>query len=145
MCLNAFSGSVFLTVGILHLLPHVEEYEAAAKLSTDYPVGLACVVIGFVLVLFVELVLFGVHGSSHRPAADKDVSEDSQTNIPLLERSRSVFWRYQDPLITEAAVLLHAVLECITVGLAVRTQSAQCLWCLDVLHHACISTPCCTA
>lgn len=116
-CLNAFSGAVFLTVGILHLLPDVAEYEAAAKLSTDYPVGLCFVVVGFLVILAVEHVLLDVHGSAHSHRGVGTELEDSTAKAPLLERTRSVALFYQDPLITEAAVLLHSVLECITMGL----------------------------
>ena len=41
-------------------------------------------------------------------------------DVPLLERTKNVAVFYQDPLITQVAVLLHAMFECITMGLAVR-------------------------
>lgn len=119
-CLNAFSGGVFLTVGLTHLLPHVAEYEATADLDTDYPVGLGLVAIGFILVLFVEQVLFNVHGHKREKRVD---DEQWSQDVPLLERTKGVAVFYQEPLITQMAVVLHAVLECITMGLAVRPRS----------------------
>jgi zinc transporter ZupT len=115
-CLNSFSGAVFLIVGLTHLLPHVAEYEAKANLDTDYPVGLAIVALGFILVLFVEQILFNVHG--HMPEKPEDDDQRLQ-DIPLLERTKGLARFYQEPLITELAVGLHGVLECITMGLAV--------------------------
>ena len=109
---------MFLTVGLTHLLPHVAEYEALADLDTDYPVGLAVVALGFILVLFVEQIVFDVHGHSHHEA--QPVEDARSQDLPLLERTKNVATHYQEPLITQVAVGLHAVLECITMGLAVR-------------------------
>lgn len=116
-CLNAFSGAVFLTVGLTHLLPHVAEHEATADLDTDYPVGLAIVALGFILILFVEQILFDVHGHKHHE--NLELEEERTPDVPLLERTRNTALFYQEPLITQLAVGLHAVLECITMGLAV--------------------------
>ena len=55
-CLNAFSGSIFLTVGITHLLSDVLHFQQEAAPGTDYPLGLAIIVLGFVLILFIEQV-----------------------------------------------------------------------------------------
>ena len=54
--LNAFSGSVFLTVGLIHLVPAVLEYQSDALPNMDYPLGLALVLMGFLVILCVEQV-----------------------------------------------------------------------------------------
>jgi zinc transporter ZupT len=105
-------------MGLLELLPRVGEYEAEAELNTEYPVGKALVVIGFILMLFVEQILFDGH-THHLP----EEQEESENKAPLLERTRTIVVTYRDPLITEAAVLLHSILENITLGLAVRSRS----------------------
>lgn len=64
--LNCFSGGVFLAAGLVHLLPHCQEsQERIAHLVGDYPLYLVLITLGYMLVLFVERVLFDVHGSSH--------------------------------------------------------------------------------
>eukprot|EP00892_Ulva_mutabilis_P009091 jgi/Ulvmu1/6554/UM003_0188.1 len=114
-CLNVFSGSIFLSVGALHLLPHVAEYEEAADLSTDYPVGNAFVILGFLLVLFMEQVVFDVHGAN---SGEREIEAKAAAKYTLVTRASSVAQRYHSPLLTEGAVVLHAVLECIVLGLA---------------------------
>ena len=54
--LNAFSGAVFLTVGVTHLLPEVLEFQAEAHPDMEFEIGLTFIVIGFALLLFVEQV-----------------------------------------------------------------------------------------
>lgn len=117
-CLNVFSGSVFLSVGVLHLLPHVAEYESAAKLSTDFPVGNAIVIVGFLSVLFMEQVVFDVHGAD---VDERSATVNAAAKYALVTQATSVARRFHSPLLTEGAVVLHAVLECIVLGIAVRT------------------------
>lgn len=64
--LNCFSGGVFLAAGLVHLLPHCQEsQERLGHLVGDYPLYLVLITLGYMLVLFVERVLFDVHGSAH--------------------------------------------------------------------------------
>lgn len=111
---NCFSGAVFLAVGLLHLLPHVIEYEALSSLDTDYPVGLAVVLAGFALILFMEQVLFGFQAAPQSSTEDTSKSRSAGC-------LQGVTGRFKGPMITQLAVILHAVLESITMGLAVRS------------------------
>lgn len=64
--LNCFSGGVFLAAGLVHLLPHCAESQARlGAWIGDYPLYLVLITLGYMLVLFVERVLFDVHGSAH--------------------------------------------------------------------------------
>lgn len=64
--LNCFSGGVFLTAGLVHLLPHCQEAQhGISGLEADSPLYLVFVVLGYMLVFFVERVLFDVHGEAH--------------------------------------------------------------------------------
>ncbi|GBF94825.1 zinc permease [Raphidocelis subcapitata] len=65
--LNCFSGGVFVAAGLVHLLPHCQEaqQQLPALAGTDYPLYLVLIVGGYMLVLFVERVLFSVHDAAH--------------------------------------------------------------------------------
>lgn len=57
---------MFLAAGLVHLLPHCQEsQERLGALVGDYPLYLVLITLGYMLVLFVERVLFDVHGSAH--------------------------------------------------------------------------------
>ena len=112
---NAFAGAVFLTVGLTHLLPEVIHYQAEAFPDLEFPLGLALAVMGFMLILFIEQIVFDVHGAA---AAEEDAERDVEAT--LLERTLTVGRKFQGPLLTLVALCVHAVLESIILGLAVR-------------------------
>jgi zinc transporter 1/2/3 len=66
--LNAFSGGVFLSAGLTHLFPHLMEYQEQVKITpAGYPAGFALALTGYLLVFFVERVLFHIHGHAIHP------------------------------------------------------------------------------
>jgi zinc transporter ZupT len=123
--LNAFSGAVFLSVGITHLLPHVLEYQELAYPSMKYPLGLVTIVLGFLLILFVEQVVFDVHGASHDDQVRRPSPEGGVAKYTAAQNTISISKKYQDPLLTEAALIIHATLESIVLGLAVSLCSIR--------------------
>lgn len=117
--LNAFSGSVFLTVGVTHLLPDVLEYQDVALPNLDFPLGLSIIVLGFMLILFVEQVLFDMHGST---VNEKTLAARAGAkHYSMLDRTLTVWRKFSEPLLTEMALGVHEVLESIVLGLAVRS------------------------
>ena len=60
---NAFSGGVFLTAGLTHILPHVVESSAEVD-HGDYPLPYVLVILGYMLIFLVERVIFHTHGHS---------------------------------------------------------------------------------
>jgi len=63
--MNALSGGIFLAAGMTHILPHV--IEASVKVSwspSRFPLPYALVTLGYMLIFFVERVLFHTHGHS---------------------------------------------------------------------------------
>jgi zinc transporter ZupT len=117
---NVGTGAVFLTVGIVHLLPEVMEFQAAADFDTEFPVGLSLVVVGFVLLLLVENVLFASH--DHAPGdfhVQDQVVVTEKTNL-LSTLHKDIMDRYRPPMIMQLAIMVHNILESITLGLAVR-------------------------
>jgi hypothetical protein len=124
-CLNAFSGSVFLTVGLAHLIPDVLHYQAEAFPAMAFPLGLALVALGFLLILFIEQVVFDVHGTTleerERRAADAAAGRGGAgAAYSLLDRTLTLVVAFREPLLTELALVVHATLEAMVLGLAVR-------------------------
>jgi zinc transporter 1/2/3 len=71
--LNAFSGGVFLSAGLTHLFPHLMEYQEQVKITpAGYPAGFALALTGYLLVFFVERVLFHIHGHAIHPNGHDD-------------------------------------------------------------------------
>ena len=60
--MNAFSGGVFLAAGLTHLFPHLVEYQNEVTLGGAYPVGFSLALTGYLIVFFIERVLFHIHG-----------------------------------------------------------------------------------
>lgn len=120
--LNTFASGIFLAVAFMHLLPEVLEFQALAGLDTDFPVGFSLLVTGFALTLFVEHVVFGGHGHSHG-------IDDEDVKMPAAETGKrsilkDITTTYRGPMIMQVATIVHATLESVALGLAVRSQPA---------------------
>ena len=62
--MNAFSGGIFLTAGLVHILPNVVKVGEENEYGGEYPLSYTLVVLGYMLVFFVERVLFHTHSHS---------------------------------------------------------------------------------
>lgn len=82
---NAFSGGLFLGIGLFHVLP--ESAEMLEGLS-DAPIAYFCAFISYAMILFVEKVAFNshalLHGHDH-----KDDKEDVNSRITLSKLNES--------------------------------------------------------
>jgi len=63
-----------------------------------------------------EQVVFDVHGSAVQA---RHAEAKASAKYALMTRASTVARQYHSPLLTEGAVVLHAVLECIVLGLSV--------------------------
>ncbi|GIL51325.1 hypothetical protein Vafri_7338 [Volvox africanus] len=90
--LNCFSGGIFLSAGIIHLLPHcAEAQEALGSIGpngADYPLYLVLVVVGYCVVFYVERVLFDVHGEGHAHCQHSNVYSHSSYYKQLSHRNQ---------------------------------------------------------
>lgn len=59
--LNTFSGGVILATGLIHLVPEVIEEQFEVDLPNEYPLGMVMMTGGFLLVFFLEQIVFGGH------------------------------------------------------------------------------------
>ncbi|GMH45871.1 hypothetical protein BSKO_13834 [Bryopsis sp. KO-2023] len=138
--MNSFAGGVFLATGFIHLLPHINENEAKISGLNEYPLGYLIIVIGFMLVFFVEHVLFDVHNSMDNVFKDeitdmekkgiesKHPTSDAQVLAVVPPEHKSSEWTWskvQKPVVLLAAISVHAILEAIAVGL--ETQKSDVL------------------
>lgn len=123
---NVAAGAIFLTVGFVHLLPEVMEFQASADLG-DYPVGFALVITGFCLILFVQHVLFAGEDASCGSAFlnNRADFEEKVQYKSVGEVWKDIIGKYRAPMLMQVAILVHVVLESMAVGLAVRDHSRQ--------------------
>jgi len=143
--MNAFSGGIFLSAGLTHILPHVIEASASVTWSPkSYPLPYVLVCLGYMLIFFVERVLFHSHGHTleeHDYDEEHDAEEGGNANSAKHSHSHSHApvtaqkeksakprrRRMNDaeiaPYILLVAVSLHAVLAGVSLG--VQSTRAQ--------------------
>ena len=157
--LNAFSGGVFLSAGLTHLFPHLMEYQEQVKITpAGYPAGFALALTGYLLVFFIERVLFHIHGHAIHPNGHDDHccetsaeegkkkgqhhhhehsdhhhhhhehSEGPQTCEDLRKSKR--------PYILLAAISVHSVLAGLTLGVQKSRQNVLTIFTAIAAHKA---------
>jgi solute carrier family 39 (zinc transporter), member 1/2/3 len=141
--MNAFSGGIFLSAGLTHILPHVIEAGASVTWSPkSYPLPYALVCLGYMLIFFVERVLFHTHGHTleeHDNDEEHDAEEGGNANAAKHSHSHAPVTAQKEksakprrrrmndaeiaPYILLVAVSLHAVLAGVSLGVqSTRTQ-----------------------
>jgi len=140
--LNAFSGGIFLTTGLTHILPHVVESSAEVD-HGDYPLPYVLVILGYMLIFLVERVLFHTHahslendeahGHGHSHSHSHSHSNDGALKLPssaaegstapLVNGVPSDPKKFYNSLVILLAISLHAVLAGISLG--VQGESAK--------------------
>lgn len=60
--LNSFSGGIFLTIGLSHILPDALDLQAQVKGLNGYPLFPVLSVITFYLLLMIERIVLHTHG-----------------------------------------------------------------------------------
>jgi len=138
--MNAFSGGIFLSAGLTHILPHVIEASASVTWSPQaYPLPYALVCLGYMLIFFVERVLFHTHGHTleeHDHDEEHDAEEGGNANTakhshshshshaPVIAqkeksakpRRRRMTDAEMAPYVLLIAVSLHAILAGVSLG-----------------------------
>jgi len=83
---NAFSGGLFLGIGLFHVLP--ESAEMLADLS-EMPVAYFCAFLSYALILFVEKVAFNSHALLHGHDHDNKNSKSNRITLSKFNESES--------------------------------------------------------
>ncbi|GMH45237.1 hypothetical protein BSKO_13194 [Bryopsis sp. KO-2023] len=127
--LNSFAGGVFLSTGFTHMLPHIEETESEVKGLDEYPLGSVILVIGFMIVFFVERIIFDVHTSvdtvfrsDGQEVESKSIHLEDGAVAPSQNKqgpteAEKKWARMANPIILLLAISVHAVLEALALGL----------------------------
>ena len=132
--MNAFSGGVFLSAGLTHILPHVLEASESVNWSpTAYPLPYTLVTLGYLMIFFVERVLFHTHGHNledeHRHGhshggeeADVEGADEKHSHSHSHSHDEKVGNKVgmtsdeMAPFILLIAISLHAILAGVSLG-----------------------------
>jgi solute carrier family 39 (zinc transporter), member 1/2/3 len=157
---NCFAGGIFLLVGIAHLLPDAQD--AFDEVTGDTtPIGYVLSIAGYTLILYVENLLFKVHGH-HPEESSPNIQEFNsvQNNIPREGVARPlkddfskenpehecgnqncpatspavIYADYMPAFILTAALVVHSIFEGIAAGL-LDSQSSVISICVAILVH----------
>jgi len=120
---NSAGGGVILAVACSHLIPEV--IEGFADMELDYPVGMTLILIGYILILLLEKVLFQ-HDHAHdrvpvnNQKAQKNtyLIEEEDEDVIEIHKKNSII----TPIVLVIAVGLHSIFEGIVLG--VQTESS---------------------
>lgn len=87
---NAFSGGLFMGIGLFHLLPEANLFISTAQTSRNsFPLGYFVAFLSYSLILCIEKVLFDSESlTDHYDSSDHDVDDTAvvpQSTKPLLE------------------------------------------------------------
>ena len=162
--MNAFSGGIFLTAGLVHILPHVVEVGEKKEYGGKYPLSYTLVVLGYMLVFFVERVLFhthshsemdyeghgahghghghghGAHGHGHGGLKDghhKMLDEEAaKTESVALSETKPDKSNFYSAFIILFAISLHAVLAGVSLGVQHERESIIALTTAICSHKA---------
>jgi len=121
---NSAGGGVILAVACSHLIPEV--IEGFADLDLDYPLGMTLILIGYILILLLEKVLFQHdHAHDRVPVNNKKVhqnthliEEEEDEDVIEIHKKNSII----TPIVLVIAVGLHSIFEGIVLG--VQTDSS---------------------
>jgi len=134
---NIAGGGVLLGVTFVHLLPEVQEGFASAEI--DYPVGFALVLVGYVVLVLLEKVLFH-HQHSHNPHQTTD-EEPLQNSRDRDRNGESGFKKSSivTPVLLMIALSIHSVLEGVVLGIQDSEASTLSLM-IAILTHKPVET-----
>jgi zinc transporter 1/2/3 len=123
--LNAFSGGVFLTSGLTHILPHVVETSMDVD-HGDYPLPYALVMLGYMLIFLVERVLFHSHGhsaeSEDEHATHHHGEHDHGHLVEGADKPKSNNALYNS-LVILLAISFHAILAGVSLGMQTERKN----------------------
>ncbi|MBU2538201.1 MAG: ZIP family metal transporter [Proteobacteria bacterium] len=97
----AFSGGIFVGAGLIHMLPDANEGFTDALKNVEYPLAFLICAVGFLLILFLDKILFGDH--------------DATTNQNIKSRT---------PYILAIILSVHSVIAGIALGVDGSTTSS---------------------
>ncbi|EEH54992.1 zinc permease family [Micromonas pusilla CCMP1545] len=143
--LNAFSGGVFITAGLTHILPHVVESQADVDdLYNEYPLAYALVVIGFIMIFLVERVIFHAHGHSAEEEeghshGHSHSKSDEKYMVGLVDGDsvkKATKEGFKTSLVILLAISLHAILAGVSMGIQSESENVYTVFVAIASHKA---------
>jgi zinc transporter 1/2/3 len=133
---NAFGGGVFLATAIIHMMPELLHGLDELGHDTGYPIGFLFILVGYIVILCLERVLFA-HTHEHHPEEEQlhhskvyhttssskeipPVNAPPEDGINASETSPLVHKKHRrlllTPLLLLAVLSIHSVLEGTVLG-----------------------------
>jgi zinc transporter 1/2/3 len=130
---NSAGGGVILAVACTHLIPEV--VEAFGEIGMEYPLGLALILIGYILILFLEKVIFQHdHAHDRVPVNNKShqkslIEEEDEPDIESHKKNSII-----TPIVLTIALSIHSLFEGIILGVQSDPSGTVSLMIAILLH-----------
>ncbi|CAD8181701.1 unnamed protein product [Paramecium octaurelia] len=141
---GAFSGGLFLSVGIIHLLPesmkqfHLNYKAQEIESFDEFPYACLITVLSFALILYIEKIAF-IHDHTNDESHSHQITvinqqdifgelespETGKQQIPSTKDQNEIQFNSLTPYILQFAIGIHAFFEGLAIG--IEQQVPQCL------------------
>ena len=129
--LSTFSAGIFLTVGLTHILPEAIELQKYVSLPRTYPLATTMAMIGFLLIFFIERILFSTHdlqcppeehghghGHGHGKGDQMVARIDPENGVTVEPPKAHSIWGALVETRSSIVLLLALMSHCIFAGMA---------------------------
>lgn len=131
---NCFAAGIFLIVGVAGLLPDAQDSFDEA-LPNSIPLAYVLAVFGYLLIFFVENVIFDhSHHDDHLHTSDNESLINQDFDIESTPKSSTDSNKVVPSIILTSALVVHSIFEGIAAGLLTSKTKVTTL-CLAILIH----------
>lgn len=135
---NCFAAGIFIIVGLAGLLPDAQE-SFDESMSKSMPISFVLATVGYMVIFFVENILFDHHHDSHNHLPSFDFNDDplvnSENEFPKRKASEITPRTFVPAVILTAALVVHSTFEGIAVGLLSSKSSVVTLSVAILIHN----------
>ena len=128
---NCFAGGIFLIVGVAGLLPDAQK-SFDEDLGGSMPLGFVLAVMGYIIIFFIENILFG-HTHDDTPPLEDEYLINSDHDEPT-KKDHKADNALVSGIILTAALVVHSTFEGIAAGL-LQDKTKTITLCVGVLIH----------
>jgi len=136
--INMAGGGIIFAVALSHLLPEMQE--GFSTVDTDYPIGYLLVMIGYIVIVILEKVLFRHHGHGKRQSInDEQVLDESRPHAEDRLLSKPEKANLITPIMLLITLSIHSLLEGLVWGLQ-QTVAGTVSFMIAVVSHKPLET-----